>query len=344
MRLTAAYRTMLRIRVLEEKIIACADRDEIVGFVHPYTGQEAVAAGVLAARRPDEWVVSFYRCHGHAVAAGVPLDGIVREILGRAGGLCGGKGGSMHLADRARRFLGASSIVGSQLAVAAGVAMAERSAGRAAVVFCGDGALGAGVAFETLTICATLGLPLLVVCEDNGWQDQTRSDLVRHRPPVELVAGLGIEPLAVDGNDVAAVHDAATTALARCRRERRPQVLVARTYLRHYHAQVGGARPAEYRPADEVAYWHARDPLDVAAARLGLGDDRRARWHDAAVREIDQVFAVASAAPPPDPTTATANVTSALPPPTTAPTAPAVAAPTAPAVAAPAAGSPTVGR
>lgn len=314
-RLTAAYRTMVRIRVLEEKIIDCADRDEIVGFVHPYTGQEAVAAGVLAARRPDEWVVSFYRCHGHAVAAGLPLDGIVREVLGRAGGLCGGKGGSMHLADRARHFLGASSIVGSQLPIAAGVAMAEKGAdaGRATVVFCGDGALGTGVSFETLTIAATLGLPLLLVCEDNGWQDHTRSDLVRHRTPTDLVAGLGVDHLAVDGNDVEAVHRAATALLTRARQERRPQVLVARTYLRHYHAQVGGARPAEYRPAGEVAYWLARDPLDRAAARLGLPADRRERWYAETVREIDDVFAAALAAPPPDPDTAAANVTTADP-------------------------------
>ncbi|WDZ83220.1 thiamine pyrophosphate-dependent dehydrogenase E1 component subunit alpha [Micromonospora cathayae] len=311
MQLSTAYRTMLRIRLLEEKIIDCADRNEIVGFIHPYTGQEAVAVGVLAARWPDEWVVSFYRCHGHAVAAGVPLDGIVREVLGRAGGLCGGKGGSMHLADRDRYFLGASSIVGSQLPVAAGVAMAERNAdaGRATVVFCGDGALGTGVSFETLTIAATLGLPLLLVCEDNGWQDHTRSDLVRHRTPAELVAGLGIGHRTVDGNDVEAVHRAAGELLARCRRDRRPQVLVAATYLRHYHAQVGGARPAEYRPAAEVAHWAARDPIDLAAARLDLSTDQRNQEHADVAREIDEVFAAAAAAGAPDPATATTNVT-----------------------------------
>ncbi|MEO3778870.1 thiamine pyrophosphate-dependent dehydrogenase E1 component subunit alpha [Micromonospora sp. B11E3] len=311
MQLTAAYRTMLRIRILEEKIIDCANRNLVVGFVHPYTGQEAIAAGVLAARRPDEWVVSFYRCHGHAVAAGLPLDGIVREVLGREGGVCGGKGGSMHLADRGRRFLGASSIVGSQLSVAAGVAMAERGTGRATVVFCGDGALGAGVSYETLTISATLGLPLLLVCEDNGWQDQTRSELVRHRTPAQLVDGLGLDHVEVDGNDVAAVHRAAETLLTRCRRERRPQVLVARTYLRHYHAQVGGARPPEYRPAEEVAYWRARDPLDIAAAAADVPDPWLAEARAEIEREVDQVFAAALAAPPPDVATAATNVTAA---------------------------------
>lgn len=315
MRLAAAYRAMLRIRMLEERILTCANDGLVAGFVHPCTGQEAVAVGVLSARTPREWVVSFYRCHGHALAAGSRAEGIVREILGRAGGLCGGKGGSMHLADRGHRFLGASSIVGTQLPIAAGVAMAERSAGdgRATIVFCGDGALGTGVSYETLTIAATLGLPLLVVCEENGWQDHTPSRLVRHRPPAELVDGLGVGCVEVDGNDVSAVHTAADELLTRCRRTSQPQVLVARTYLRDFHAQVGGVRPSEYRPPDEVAHWHARDPLDLAAARL----DRPAAWY-AEVRaevaaELDQVFAAALAAPPPDPATAALHVTSARP-------------------------------
>lgn len=231
MRLAAAYRMMLRIRTLEERVLACAADGLVAGFVHPCTGQEAVAVGVLAARQPGEWVVSFYRCHGHALAAGSPVDGIVREILGRAGGICGGKAGSMHLADRNCRFLGASSIVGAQLPIAAGVAMAERSAGdgHATIVFCGDGALGTGISYETLTIAATLGLPLLVVCEENGWQDHTPSRLVRHRSPAELADGLGVGCTEVDGNDVGAVHAAADELLDRCRRTSRPQVLVART-------------------------------------------------------------------------------------------------------------------
>lgn len=312
MRLAAAYRTMVRIRLLEERVLACADDDLVAGFVHPYTGQEAVATGVLAARHPEEWVVSFYRCHGHALAAGSPLDGIVREILGRTGGICGGKAGSMHLADRNHRFLGASSIVGSQLPIAAGVAMAERSAGdgRAAVVFCGDGALGTGVSFETLTIAATLELPLLVVCEENGWQDHTPSRLVRHRTPAQTVTGLGVGCAEVDGNDVVAVHQAAEELLTRCRRDGRPQVLVAHTYLRHFHAQAGGAPPPEYRPPDEVTHWRARDPLDLAAARLG----HPATWYAELRAEIEEemarAFTAALAAPPPDPATAGHAVTS----------------------------------
>lgn len=109
MDLWAAYRMMLRIRIIEERLLECADQGLVPGALHPYTGQEAVAVGVLTARDPAEWLVSFYRCHGHAVAAGSPIAGVIREVLGRVGAVCGGKSGSMHLADRRHRFLGSSS-------------------------------------------------------------------------------------------------------------------------------------------------------------------------------------------------------------------------------------------
>lgn len=303
----AAYREMLRIRMFEEAVLGCQREGLVAGAVHPYTGQEAVAVGVLAARDPAEWVVSFYRCHGHAIAAGSPLPGLMRELLGRAGGVCGGKAGSMHLADRSRRFLGASSIVAGQLPVAAGVAMAEKAerTGRAVVVFCGDGALGAGVSHEALTAAEVLGLPLLVVCEDNGWQDQTRSALVRRLSPARLVAGLGLPCAEVDGNDVDAVRDTATDLLDRCRTRCAPQVLVAATYLRDFHSQTGRDRPEEYRPEAERTRWAARDPIARAASRLpgaaGIGES--------VATEIAAVVADARSAPPADPASAASGVT-----------------------------------
>lgn len=313
MELSEAYRAMLRIRAFEEKVLGCADRGLVAGFIHPSTGQEAVGVGVLAARRAPDWVVSFYRCHGHALAAGMPAVGAAREILGREGGVCGGKGGSMHLADRSVRFLGASSIVGSQLSIAAGAALAERSAGNGTcvIVFCGDGAFGSGVAYETLTIAATLGLPLLLVCEDNGWQDRTPSALVRHLAPAQVVTGLGIGCAQVDGNDVVAVHEAAEELLDRCRSRSAPQVLVAATYLRHFHAQSGADRPAEYRPAVETAFWSARDPLEIAARRLGKPESWFDDVREAVRREIEEVFDSALAAAPADAAAARTNLASA---------------------------------
>jgi TPP-dependent pyruvate/acetoin dehydrogenase alpha subunit len=193
--------------------------------------------------------------------------------------------------------------------------MAEQieGAGRAVIAFCGDGALGAGVAYETLTIAAVRRLPLLVVCEDNGWQDRTQSASVRRLRPAELAAGLGLDCVEVDGNDVTAVHAAAGAALATCRRGG-PRVLVATTYLRHFHAQMGPGRPPEYRPAAQREHWLARDPVDLAAARLA-GDptaiDRLTGVYQEVVGEMDAVVASALAAAEPAVSTAATAVTAA---------------------------------
>jgi acetoin:2,6-dichlorophenolindophenol oxidoreductase subunit alpha len=313
MDLLSAYRAMLRIRVFEERVLACAARGLVPGAVHPYTGQEAVAVGVLSARRRKEWIVSFYRCHGHALAAGSAPEALLCEILGRDGGVCGGRGGSMHLADRAHRLLGSTSIVGAQLPIAAGAAMAEQldQTGRAVLVFCGDGALGAGGSYEALTIAAARGLPLLVVCEDNGWQDRTPSPAVRHRPPAELVAGLGLPVVEVDGNDVTAVYEAADIALRACRLGG-PRVLVAHTYLRDFHAQLGAEPPAEYRPDAERADWQTRDPLVATAGMLtddSAAIDRLTAVYDDVVAEMDGALERALDARAPDAAAAGASVT-----------------------------------
>jgi pyruvate dehydrogenase E1 component alpha subunit/2-oxoisovalerate dehydrogenase E1 component len=295
---------MCRIRLFEEAVLELTAAGLVPGYVHPYTGQEAVATGVLGVRDPREWVVSYYRCHGHALAAGCDPLAVLREIMGRQGGMCGGRGGSMHLADRAHRLLGATSVVAAQLPIAAGVAMTEPP-GRAVVVFCGDGALGAGVAYETLTVATLLRLPLLVVCEDNGWQDRTPSTQVRTLPPARLAAGLGVPCLEVDGNDVAEVARGTTDLIAECRSGGGPRMLVATTYLRDFHAQSGPIRPAEYRPPDEVAYWRERDPLTIAGDRLADKD----AIHAEVRAEIDAVVESAIASPPADPARATESIT-----------------------------------
>jgi TPP-dependent pyruvate/acetoin dehydrogenase alpha subunit len=305
------YRMMCRIRSVEEEVLRMTAAGLVPGFVHPCTGHEAIAAGVLAGRDPLEWVVSYYRCHGHALACGSDPLAVLREILARRGGLCGGKGGSMHLADRANHFLGANSIVAAQLPMAAGVAVNEQraGAGRAVIVFCGDGALGAGVAYETLSIARHLRLPLLVVCEDNGWQDHTPSAEVGALPPAQLCAGLGVRCREVDGNDVVAVNAAAEELLGECRSGAGPHVLVATTYLRHFHAQSGSQVPAEYRPPVEVDHWRGRDPLDLAASRLARWDVDPAPIRESVAEEITEAVALALATPEPDLVDATSPVT-----------------------------------
>lgn len=311
--LSDLYQQMVLIRYFEEETLRLASEGLIPGVVHPCTGHEAAAVGALAWREPEEWVAGYYRCHGHALASGCAPEPLLREMLDRAGGICGAKGGSMHLSDPAHHFLGASSIVASQLSIAAGVAMSERIAGsgRAVVVFCGDGALGAGVAYETLMVAQRYALPLLVVCEDNGWQDHTPSVEVMPRPPATLLPGLGLPTVEVDGNDVTEVAAAALAALAACRAGEGPRALVARTYLRHFHSQLADAEPDDYRPAEEVARWHDRDPVLVAEARLReAGVDPRPH-RQAAVRVVDAAVAAALAAPEPDIETALTAVTAA---------------------------------
>lgn len=307
----AAYRMMCRMRTVEDVVLRMTAAGEVPGFVHPCTGQEAIAAGVLAHRDPVEWVVSYYRCHGHALACGCDPLAVLREILTRRGGLCGGKGGSMHLADRAHRFLGASSIVAAQLPIAAGAAMNEQrmGEGRAVVVFCGDGALGAGVAYETLTIANHLRLPLLVVCEDNRWQDHTPSTEVSSLTPARLCGGLGLAHREVDGNDVTAVAAAAADLLSECRSGAGPRVLVARTYLRHFHAQAGTQVPAPYRPENEVAHWLRRDPLDLAAAELARLHVDPEPIRAAVTAEVAEAAVLAAATPEPELVAATSSVT-----------------------------------
>ncbi|MGW7531796.1 thiamine pyrophosphate-dependent dehydrogenase E1 component subunit alpha [Amycolatopsis sp. NPDC054798] len=311
--LLECYRTMTRIRLFEEEVLNLASEGLIPGFIHPCTGHEAIATGVLQARDPQEWVVTYYRGHGHALACGCDPVSVLREIATLRNGLCQGKGGSMHLADRSARLLGATSIVASQLPIAAGAAMAElrNGSGRASLAFCGDGAFGAGLAYETLTIARKLMLPLLVVCEDNSWQDHTPSSEVRAASPAQLCTGLGVPYEEVDGNDVESVTIAATEMFESCRSAQGPHVLVANTYLRDFHAQSGPNRPKDYRPADEVAYWRTRDPLARAAARLvNLGIDPGPTQAEVA-DEITEIVSLALADQPARLADAAAHITAA---------------------------------
>jgi len=303
------FRMMCLIRTFEEAVLELTAEGLVPGYVHPCTGHEAIAAGVVGARDPQEWVITYYRCHGHALACGSDPLAVLREIMARRGGLCGGKGGSMHLADRDRRLLGASSVVAAQLPVAAGVAMTERHTGRAVLVFCGDGALGAGVAYETLTIANTQRLPLLVVCEDNGWQDHTPSAEVSALTPARLCAGLGLRCREVDGNDLVEVANATADLLAGCRSGAGPAVLVAGTYLRDFHAQSGAVPPPRYRPTAEVERWLDRDPLMRAAERLTRqGIDPEPIRAEVAERVV-AVVASAMDTPPADPAQAATSIT-----------------------------------
>jgi TPP-dependent pyruvate/acetoin dehydrogenase alpha subunit len=318
--LSDLYAQMCLVRTFEEVLLEQAAQGAVPGVIHPYTGHEAIAVGALAGRRPEEWVVGYYRCHGHAIASGSLLGPLFREMLDREGGVCGGKSGSMQICDAEHRFLLASSIVASQLPIAAGVAFRElaEGSGRAVVVFCGDGALGAGVAYETLMIASRKGVPLMVVCEDNGWQDRTVSSAVMPLSTPDLLRGLRIDVSEVDGNDVEQVAAGAQAALEACRSGAGPVALVAHTYLRDFHSQLKDFVPAQYRPEAEVEEWRTRDPLVRCAERLtAAGVDPQPLADDSA-RVVAKALAEALAAPPTRAADARTNVTVAADVPTVA--------------------------
>src|SRR5262249_40542467 len=235
--------------------------DEVHGLVHLSTGQEAVAAAVCAQLDDGDAVYSGHRAHGHAIAKGAPLDRALAELMGRDGGLCRGLGGSMHLVDVRHGFMGATGVVGGNVPIALGSALAaaRRGRGEVAVVFFGDGAVQAGHFVETVNLATLWALPLLLVCENNGFAEFTpRSAHTNVERVSDVVAPWGVEREAVDGNDAVAVWDAFGAQLASAREGRGPTLLECLTHRLRGHYE---GDPGRYRDALESAEWQERDPI-----------------------------------------------------------------------------------
>ncbi|MFE2910949.1 thiamine pyrophosphate-dependent dehydrogenase E1 component subunit alpha [Kitasatospora indigofera] len=315
--LVAAYRTMVLIRAYEERILQARTDREVIGPVHPYIGQEAVAVGVCAALQPRDHLVSHYRGHGHALARGVDLDALTAELFGRADGLCGGKAAAL-VSDPATHLLLSSGIVGAGIPVAAGAAMTSqvRRDGAVAVVFFGEGALGAGVVHETLTLAVAQRLPLILVCENNGYQGATRTEEVYPETSVARIAeGHRMPVHRVDGNDTLAVHAAAAASVAAARAGQGPAFIEASTYLTRFHLQFD--RPSgERRPAEELDGWLARDPLDALRGNLLAAGTTPAlldALHSEAERRVEAAVAFARTSPWPAPELALTNLWAGTP-------------------------------
>jgi TPP-dependent pyruvate/acetoin dehydrogenase alpha subunit len=295
------YRTMCRIRAFEEAAEAAFARGLMLGALHVSIGQEAVAAGACANLEPEDLITSTHRGHGHALAKGLDATAMMRELLGRAGGTCGGKGGSMHLADLELGMLGANGIVPDGLTIAAGAAHALRLRGGDGVVvsFFGDGGVNRGPFLEALNWAAIFGLGVLFVCEDNAFASTTRTRTLTAGPgPVARAAALGVPGEEVDGNDVLAVEEAAARLLREARGGDGPRFLHARTYrLKGHTANDAGA----YRTAEEVEAAERDDPLRRAEAVLQeRGADWRGLRHAATV-EMSAVLEIAASTPfPPE--------------------------------------------
>jgi pyruvate dehydrogenase E1 component alpha subunit len=253
--------TMWRIRLFEEQVGVLKRADEVDGLVHLSVGQEGVAAAVCSQLRDDDAVYSGHRAHGHAIAKGASLERMLAELMGRDSGLCRGLGGSMHLVDVEHGFLGATGVVGGNIPIALGSALAARLRGEdsVVVVFFGDGAVQAGYFNETVNLAALWRLPLIFVCENNGFAEFTpRSAHTNVERVSDVVAPYGVERDTVDGNDVVAMWDAFGRHLAAARAGRGPFLLECLTHRLSGHYE---GDPGKYRAALAAADWQEKDPI-----------------------------------------------------------------------------------
>ncbi|MEM1049523.1 MAG: thiamine pyrophosphate-dependent dehydrogenase E1 component subunit alpha [Pseudomonadota bacterium] len=305
---------MVRIRAFEEQACLAAERDRLVlGAIHPSIGQEAVAAGIVGAMRRDDVLLSTHRGHGHTLAKGANPLAMMRELLGREGGCCGGKGGSMHIADFSIGMLGANGVVSANIPIAAGAAHAIRLNGpdddRIVVCIFGDGAVNRGPFLEGLNWAGIFHLPILFVCEDNVYSATTRTaEVTAGDGPGARAAALGLKVVEADGNDALALHETANDLTAGLRAGSGPAFLHARTYRQSGHTSFD---PAAYRPANEAdAMRQSNDPIHRLAALLndGSGSPDLEALLGEAEAEMAGVLAEAAATPFPAPETAFSDV------------------------------------
>ncbi|HET6776037.1 MAG TPA: pyruvate dehydrogenase (acetyl-transferring) E1 component subunit alpha [Acidimicrobiales bacterium] len=292
-------RELVRIRRFEERCVELYSATEIRGFLHLYIGEEAVAVGVMDALGPDDAIVATYRDHGHALARGVPAEAVMAEMLGKVEGTSRGRGGSMHLFDRAAHFYGGNAIVGGGLPLAGGLALADMMQHRPHVTACffGEGAVAEGEFHETMNLAALWHLPVLFCCENNLYAMGTA--LERSEAVTDLAmraAGSGMPAWPIDGLDVLAVADAADRAVLHVRGGGGPVFLELRTYRFRAHSMYD---PERYRSKDEVEAWRMRDPVGLLTERLRadglLADEDLAAIEDETAAEIDAAVEAARA-------------------------------------------------
>jgi pyruvate dehydrogenase E1 component alpha subunit len=290
---------MVRIRRLEEKCAELYGQQKIRGFLHLYIGEEAVAAGAMRALAPEDNVVATYREHGHALLRGVPMGAIMAEMYGKREGCSGGRGGSMHLFDAAKRFYGGNAIVGGGLPLAVGMALAAKLKGERRVTACffGEGAVAEGAFHESMNLAQLWRLPVAFLCENNLYAMGTA--LERSESQTDLcvkAAAFGMATVKADGMDVVAVHEAARRACERVRAGEGPVFVEFRTYRFRAHSMFD---PELYRDKKEVEAWKTRGPIHTFTARLKLQgqltEDQFVEMDRAAMAEVDAAVAFAEA-------------------------------------------------
>jgi pyruvate dehydrogenase E1 component alpha subunit len=297
--------TMTLIRRFEERAGEMYARAKVGGFLHLSIGEEATIVGSARALRETDYLISTYRSHGHALVRGTPPENVMAELFGKVDGCCHGRGGSMHMFDLARRFMGGYGIVGGNLPIAAGIALAGDYTGTDEVTLCtfGDGASNQGTFGETLNLAALWRLPVVFMVTNNQFGMGTA--LGRHSAVTDLQRkgeSLGVPGMRCDGMDVRDTHRVVAEAVERVREERRPVLIEAITYRFRGHSM---ADPEQYRSKEEVARWRERDPLSVFGALLleegTLTAEELEQLDAAAIARVDRAVEFAEASPFPEP-------------------------------------------
>src|SRR5947207_10113109 len=265
----AVYRTMVECRTFETRAQELFFEGLVRGTTHLGVGQEAVAAGFAVAMRSDDYSFATYRGHNHALARGAPMAGLYGGLFGRATGLMGGKGGSMHITSVEHHMMGSYAIVGAHLPIALGAAWSAqyRESGQVAVCFFGDGTTNIGAFHEALNMAAVWKAPVVFVCENNLYMEYTAISSVTavEHPAADRASAYGLESIVIDGNDADEVYATARRVIGRARKGEGPSLVEAVTYRHGGHSRADAGK---YRPEDEVKEWLARDPIPRARRRL----------------------------------------------------------------------------
>ncbi len=301
------HRRMVRIRIFEETAGKLAEDGKIPGALHLYVGEEAVACGVMVHLSNKDWITSTHRGHGHLIAKGGEFDRMFAELFGRSTGYCKGKGGSMHVSNLDLGMLGANGIVGGgpPIAVGAGFSNKFRKTKNVSISFFGDGASNEGAFHEAANMAALYKLPVIFVCENNGYGEYTPQ--ANHQAIVDVAdraSGYGMPGVIVDGMDAVAVYEAAGEAIERARNGEGPTLLECKTYRYYDHVGVRGMGMT-YRTDEEVEYWKGRDPIDMMEARLAeqgiLSKKDAEAIHEEVTKQVQAGVEFAESSPMPTP-------------------------------------------
>ncbi|MHB1416765.1 MAG: thiamine pyrophosphate-dependent dehydrogenase E1 component subunit alpha [Chloroflexota bacterium] len=313
------YKTMLRIRMFDDRIVRLFSSGRIMGALHSYVGEEAVATGVSANLRPDDYIVSTHRGHGHLLAKGGNMNRMMAELYAKVDGYCHGKGGSMHIVDMSLGILGANGIVGAGIPIASGAGTAIKIKGTDQVVAChfGDGASNTGAFHEGVNLAATWNLPVIFVVENNLYAQFTPQRMHAKTPDLFVRAqAYDIPGLTVDGNDVLAVSEAASEAIARARAGKGPSILECKTFRWFGHA-INNPGSNLGRDQAEIDAWKKKDPIprfEKVLVERDIADEALLESIRKEVeKELDDSIAFAEASPSAAPEEALQHVYAELP-------------------------------